>query len=102
MMDLCKSQRASATEPRFWMEDRRVADDPPKQELKYQLTLRSHIEAKQECSSLESDREIGHELYKEFGAGKLDSVNLQGVPPDEAKRAGYLLRGLEAALAACE
>jgi len=79
-----------------------VADDSPKQDLMYQLTLRSHIEAKQECSSLESDREIGHELYKEFGAGKLDSVNLQGVPPDEAKRAGYLLRGLEAALAACE
>ena len=34
----CESQRARAAEPRFWMEDRRVADDPPKQELMYHLT----------------------------------------------------------------
>jgi len=73
-----------------------------KQELMCQLTLRSNIEAKQECSGLESDREIGQQLDKEFGAGKLDGVNCQGVPTDEAERAGYLLWGLEAALAACE
>ena len=84
------------------MEDRRVADDLPKQELMYRLTLRSDIEAKQECSGLESGGEIGHQLYKKFRAGKLDSVNFQGVPTDEAKRAGYLLWGLEAALAARE
>ena len=66
------------------------------------LTLRSDIGAKQECSGLESGREIGHKVYKEFRAGKLDSVYLQGVPTDEAKHAGYLLWGLEAALAACE
>ena len=67
-----------------------------------QLTLRSNIEAKQECSGLESDREIGQQLDKEFRAGKLDSVNCQGVPTDEAKRTGYLIWRLEAALATCE
>ena len=83
------------------MEYRRVAN-PPKQGLMYRLTLRSDVEAKQECSGFESGREIGHQLYKEFRAGKLDSVNFEGVPTDEAKRAGYLLRGLEAALSARE
>ena len=73
-----------------------------KQELMCQLTLRSNIEAKQECSGLESDREIGQQLDKELRAGKLDGVNCQGVPTDEAERAGYLLWGLEAALAARE
>ena len=79
-----------------------VADDSPKQDLMYQLTLRSHIEAKQECSSLESDREIGHELYKEFGAGKLDCVDFQSVPADEAQRAGHGFWGLDAARTAQE
>ena len=73
-----------------------------KQELMDQLTLRSNIEAKQERSGLESGREIGQQLDKEFRAGKLDGVNCQGVPTDEAERAGYHLWGLEAALAACE
>ena len=49
-----------------------------------------------------SGREIGHQLYKEFRAGKLDSVNFQSAPTDEAKHASYLLWGLEAALAAFE
>ena len=29
----------------------------------------------------------GHQLYNQFGDGKLDSVNLQGMPADEAQRA---------------
>src|SRR5262245_26516594 len=49
-----------------------------------------------------SGQEVGHQLYKEFRAGKLDSVDFQGVPTDEAKRAGDLLWRLEAALAARE
>jgi hypothetical protein len=34
-------------------------------------TLRSDFEAKQECSGVGSGREIGHQLYNEFGTGKL-------------------------------
>ena len=68
----------------------------------YQLTLRSKNETKQERFGLESDREIGQQLDKELRAGKLDGVKCQGAPTDEAERAGYLLWGLEAALAACE
>jgi hypothetical protein len=51
------------------------------------------------CSGFESGREIGQQLYKEFRAGKLDRVNFQGVPTDEAKRGSYFLWGLKAALA---
>src|SRR5258708_39548014 len=36
-----------------------------------------------------SGGEIGHQLYKEFGAGKLDCVDFQSVPTDEAQGAGY-------------
>ena len=32
--------------------------------------------------------ETGHQLYKQFGDGKLGGVNLQGMPADEAQRAG--------------
>jgi hypothetical protein len=46
--------------------------------------------------------EIGHQLYKELGAGKLDSVYFQSVPTDEAKRAGCFLWRLDAALATLE
>src|SRR3974390_2195391 len=87
----CKSQRASATEPRVGWKIAGSQMIHQKQELMYQLTLRSDIEGKQECSGLESGREIGQQLDKEFGAGKLDGVNCQGVPTDEAKRARYLL-----------
>jgi hypothetical protein len=33
--------------------------------------------------------EIGQQLDDEFGAGKLDGVNLQSVPADEAQDVGY-------------
>src|SRR5258708_38349899 len=36
-----------------------------------------------------SGGEIGHQLYREFGAGKLDCVDFQSVPTDEAHVAGY-------------
>jgi len=49
-----------------------------------------------------SGGEIGHQLYKEFGAGKLDCVDFQSVPADEAHGAGYGFWGLDAARAAQE
>jgi superfamily I DNA/RNA helicase len=54
------------------------------------------------ASSFGSGGEIGHQLYNELGAGKLDSVDFQSVPTDEAKRAGYFLWRLDAALATLE
>ena len=54
------------------------------------------------CASLGSGGEIGHQLYKEFGAGKLDGVDFQSVPTDEAQGAGYGFWRLDAALAALE
>ena len=44
--------------------------------------------------------EIGQQLYKEFGDGKLDRVDFQGVPADEAQGAGYSFWRLDAARAA--
>ena len=38
-------------------------------------------------SGLESGSELGHEFYKKFGTGKLQSVNFKRVPADEAKNA---------------
>ena len=49
-----------------------------------------------------SGGEIGHELYKEFGAGKLDCVDFQSVPTDEAQGARYGFWRLDAARAAQE
>src|SRR5258705_657149 len=49
-----------------------------------------------------SGGEIGHQLYKEFGAGKLDCVDFQSVPTDEAKGAGYGFWRLDATRAAQE
>jgi hypothetical protein len=49
-----------------------------------------------------SGGEIGHQLYKEFGAGKLDCVDFQSVPTDEAQGAGYNFWRLDAARAAQE
>jgi len=49
-----------------------------------------------------SGGEIGHQLYKEFGAGKLDCVDFQSVPTDEAQGAGYGFRRSDAARAAQE
>ena len=45
---------------------------------------------------------IGHQLYKEFGASKLDGVDFQSVPTDEAQDAGYGFWRLDAARAAQE
>src|SRR6266478_6384140 len=53
-------------------------------------------------SGLGSGGEIGHQLYKEFGAGKLDCVDFQSVPADEAQGAGYGFWRLDAAQAAQE
>ena len=44
-----------------------------------------------------SGSEAGEQLYNQLGAGKLQSVNLQRVPADEAQRACYGPWGLEAA-----
>jgi len=51
---------------------------------------------------LGSGCEIGQQLYKEFGAGKLDRVDFQSVPTDEAQDAGYGFWRLDAARAAQE
>jgi hypothetical protein len=39
-------------------------------------------------SDLGSGGEIGHQLYDEFGAGKLDGVDFEGVPADETQDGG--------------
>jgi len=49
-----------------------------------------------------SGGEIGHQLYNEFGAGKLNGVNFQSAPADEAQGAGYGFWRLDAARAALE
>ena len=46
--------------------------------------------------------EIGHQLYKEFRAGKLDGVNFQRATADEAQHAGHGLWRLDTAWAALE
>ena len=50
--------------------------------------------------SLGSGGEIGYQLYKEFGAGKLDGVNFQGATADEAQHDGHGLWRLDTAWAA--
>ena len=54
------------------------------------------------ADSVGSGGETRHQLHNELGAGKLDSVYFQSIPTDEAKRAGYFLRRLDAALATLE
>src|SRR5216683_5835018 len=56
------------------------------------------------CSGagLGSGGEIGHQFYDELGAGKLDGVNFQSAPADEAQGAGYGFWRLDAARAAPE
>ncbi len=49
-----------------------------------------------------SGGEIGHQLYNEFGAGKLNGVNFQSAPADEAQGAGYGFWRPDAARAALE
>src|SRR5271169_4163577 len=44
-----------------------------------------------------SGGEIGHQLYYEFGTGKLDGVDFQGVPADEVQHASYGLWRLDGA-----
>jgi hypothetical protein len=61
-----------------------------------------NVEAKQRSAVSGSGGEIGHQLYKEFGAGKLDCVDFQSVPTDEAQGAGYNFWRLDAARAAQE
>lgn len=51
---------------------------------------------------LGSGGEIGDQLYDQLGAGKLDSINFQSVPADEAQDAGYRFWGLDAARATPE
>ena len=51
---------------------------------------------------LGSGRESGRQLCDKLGAGKLDSVNFQGVPADKAQQAGYGLWWLDAARTAQE
>ena len=60
------------------------------------------VRSKQSKKCIRSGGEIGHQLYKEFGAGKLDGVDFQSVPTDEAEGAGYGFWRLEAALATLE
>ena len=54
------------------------------------------------ADSVGSGGETRHQHYNELGAGKLDSVYFQSIPTDEAKRAGYFLWRLDAALATLE
>ena len=49
-----------------------------------------------------SGREIGNQLYNEFGTGELDGIDFQSVPADKAKGGGYSFWRLEAARAAPE
>jgi cell filamentation protein len=51
---------------------------------------------------LGSGGEIGQQLDDELGAGKLDGVDFQSAPADEAQDAGYRFRRLDAARAALE
>src|SRR5208337_5604202 len=44
--------------------------------------IRTLRRSKARSAGLGSGGEIGHQLYKEFGAGKLDCVDFQGVPAD--------------------
>ena len=53
-------------------------------------------------SGLESGSELGHEFYKKFGTGKLESVNFKRVPADEAKNARHGFRRLDWARGAME
>ena len=64
-------------------------------------TLRSK-QSKKCRFAVRSGGEIGHQLYKEFGAGKLDCVDFQSVTTDEAQGAGYGFWRLDAARAAQE
>ena len=43
---------------------------------------------------------MGHQLYNEFGAGKLNGVNFQSAPANEAQGDGYGFWRLDAARAA--
>jgi hypothetical protein len=63
MSDVNLSALAPMSRVSEWKNVWSQMSDQPKQELMYRLTLRSDIEAKQECSGLESGREIGHQLY---------------------------------------
>ena len=65
-------------------------------------TLKPYVESKGRSAGLGSWGEIGQQLYKEFGDGKLDRVDFQGVPADEAQGAGYTFWRLDAARAAQE
>ena len=65
-------------------------------------TLEPLGRSKARSAVFRSGGEIGHQLYKEFGAGKLDCVDFQSVPTDEAQGAGYGFRRLDAARAAQE
>src|SRR5208337_2777920 len=64
--------------------------------------IRTLRRSKARSAGLGSGGEIGHQLYKEFGAGKLDCVDFQSVPADEAQGGGYGFWRLDAARAAQE
>ena len=53
---------------------RRSAQTKLRKTLDTTGTFVPYVEAKQESAVFGSRREIGHQLYKEFGAGKLDGV----------------------------
>jgi hypothetical protein len=62
----------------------------------------SHAKLLALCASLGSGGEFGDQLYKEFGATKLDGVDFQSAPADEAQGDGYGFWRLDAARAAPE
>ena len=66
------------------------------------MGLSNRGRSKASSAVLRSGGEIGHQLYKEFGAGKLDCVDFQSVPTDEAQGAGYGFWRLDATRAAQE
>jgi hypothetical protein len=53
-------------------------------------------------TNLGSAGKIRHQLYNEFRAGKLNGVNFQGVPANEAQDPGHGFRRLDAARCAME
>jgi hypothetical protein len=67
------------------------------------LPVQNISHAKLLCGRVSESRgEIGYQLYKEFGAGKLDGVDFQSVPTDEAEDVGEGFWRLDAALATLE
>lgn len=103
---MCRvSREAKISEVTFrWWKVERVRD-PDAVAVLANAAFQNVSHAKLLCARVSgqgSGGEIGHQLYKKFGAGKLDGVDFQSVPTDEAERAGDGFWRLDAALATLE